>query len=455
MHDGMVVPSVLVLSHQEQRERLRRSCPEAVARSVVAGDPCIDQLRASTAFRETYRQALGIRPGQKLVVVSSTWGRGSLLGSPEPDVLRRALAELPTDEYRVVAAIHPNAWYGHGAWQVHSWLTPFLDAGLLLPVPDTETWKAALVAADVLIGDHGSLTMYGVALGVPCVLGSFPADGVAAGSPMERIGQVLPRLASHRPLGSQLEDALVAQPGDPGLEPLRALVTSRPGESAALLRRLIYQYVHLAEPAAPAATRLVPVPAPVTASRQTPGCPAMFVSVSTTHDGTATTKTTEMTETTRTTETATVRRYPAALQSEAGRHLKAAHLVADLSEPDVRWSRAADVLLLPRGRTPIASAASLQWTRLTGRHPGCSLVVVEESEDGCLTLLPDGRRLSARWAEHPRWADFAIAGSLVYDYVYGHAGSAGRESQRSPAPFGVRASAGDGQEPGLLLITES
>ncbi|MGP8303206.1 hypothetical protein ACTPOK_35815 [Streptomyces inhibens] len=447
------MPSLIVLSHEEQRERLRLGCPEAVPVSVVAGDPCIDQLRASMPFRESYRQALGVGPGRKLVVVSSTWGPGSVLGSAAADVLRRVLAELPADEYRAVVAVHPNAWYGHGAWQLQSWLAPLLDSGLMLPVPATQTWKAALLAADVLIGDHGSLTFYGAALGVPCLLASFPSDVVAAGSPMERLGQLLPTLVPGRPLLSQLGEAIAGGAGNPELERLSQMVTSRPGRSATLLRRLFYEFLRLPEPAAPAATSLVPLPEPLPPARRAPGLPPMFVSVAWAEavgdrdgdrDGDGDGESDAV---------ATVRRYPAALQDRAGRHLAAAHLVADAAEPDIRWSRAADVLLLPLGRTPASSPPRMPcWDEFSGRHPGCSLIAVAEPEDGCLALLPDGRRIRARWHERPDWASFAIAGSLVHDYVYAHDGATKDKGPR--APFRVQVVAGQLLERGLLVISE-
>ncbi|MGK5630129.1 hypothetical protein [Streptomyces sp. URMC 123] len=472
-HDGRVVPSVILLSHDEQRERLRLGCPEAVPLSVVAGDPCIDQLRASAPFRAAYREALGVRPGQRLVVVSSTWGPSSILGGTDAPVLRRALAELPADEFRVVAAVHPNAWYGHGAWQWQNWLAPLLDCGLMLPAPDSETWKAALVAADALIGDHGSLTLYGVALGIPTLLGSFAAEVVADGSPMARLGRVLPRVAARRPLAPQLAEAAAAQADDPELRRVGGLVTSRPGESAALLRRLFYDRLRLAEPPSAASVRPIPLPPRPVPARVAPCLPAAFVSVSLTPAGPGADSPAERGSCARTeagpppgTEppahprttahlAARVRRFPAALQpaGHGDERLATAHLVAEAADPDVRWSRSADVLLLPLGRAPGADALGSGAEGVARRHPGCSLVVREEAEGGCLALLPDGRRLRARWSRRPAWACFAIAGSVLHDLAHDRP-----ESAPGPGPEGagrallVHVEVGGDQEPGLLAV---
>ncbi|UWE10149.1 hypothetical protein [Actinacidiphila bryophytorum] len=430
VHDGEVVPSAIVLSHEEQRERLAASCPQAVPRSVVAGDPCCDQLQASAPFRADYRRALGVRPGQRLVVVSSTWGGGSVLSDGDPDraVLRRALAELPLDEYRVLAAVHPNAWYGHGAWQMQSWLAPLVEHGLILPVPDSQTWKAALLAADRLLGDHGSLTLYGVSLGVPAVLGAFAEAKVAVPSPMARLGELLPRLSPHTGVQAQLEDAAARQPGDAELQDVREALTSHPGRSAALLRQLFYGWLELPEPERPAVPSLVPLPAG-TVGRALPAEPPVFAATGL-RDGVA-----------------HLRRFPAALQRRtAGRHLAGAHLLADVDHPDTEWVGSADVLTVPVGR-PLRTAGADAWGAVFRRYPGLALLAIEQDAGGALLVLRDGRRLRAVWAgERPWWATAAAAASVVHDHVMAVPGPAGAD------PVRIEVWTGDGCGTGLLDV---
>ncbi|WP_405985722.1 hypothetical protein [Streptomyces sp. NBC_00872] len=418
-----------MLSHEEQRDRLAVSCPEAVPVSVVAGDPCFDQLRVSRPFRETYRHALGVRPGQKLIVVSSTWGQESVLASEDPatDVLRRALAELPADEYRVLAAIHPNAWYGHGGWQLQSWLAPLTDCGLLLPSPESETWKAALLAADGFFGDHGSLSMYSVALNVPTILGSFAESKIAPRSPMARLGELLPRLSQHRQVLPQLLEAVADQPDKVELQRLGGTVTSRPGESAALLRHLFYKWLDLPEPAIPASPRVVPVPPANPVRPLSPAAPPMYVSVVPVNGR------------------ATVARYPAAVQRRREeRHLAGTHLVADINDPDSRWPGSADILLVPLGRSR-SSRGPQGRPEAFARYPGCALLAVEEPEDGCLALLRNHLRLRVCWSgRRPWWASAAICASVVHDHVI--------SGPDTHAPARVQVTIGQEAEPGLLDI---
>ncbi|MGW0767292.1 hypothetical protein [Streptomyces sp. NPDC002676] len=429
MHGGEVVPSAIVLSHTEQLARLAAGCPQALPRAVVAGDPCADQLAAGLPFRETYRRALGLRPGQRLLVVSSTWGEGSALGTPPTDLIRRALAELPSDEFRVLAAIHPNAWHRHGVWQWRNWLAPYVDSGLLLPVPETETWKAALCAADHLIGDHGSVTFYGISLGIPCVLGAFEDATVAAGSPMDRLGRLLPRLDRTRPLLPQLRSAADSQPYDPALAEVAGEVTSEPGRAAVLLRRLFYGRLALPEPGHPAVTRPIPVPAPPRPLRQLPYEEAKFVTAS-------------VTERADSPAEVTLCRYPAVHQRAQDRHLAAAHLTADPDDPDVRWPRSADVLLLPLDR--LAGPDALSRAALAARFPGAALVAVEEPDADCLLLPTGGTTLHCRWLRRPEWGSFATAASAAHAWLATAARASGRTR--------LRVRAGSGMEPGLLEL---
>ncbi|MFC7744621.1 hypothetical protein ACFQXA_32200 [Nocardiopsis composta] len=261
--DGVLVPSAFVLSHEEQRERIRRACPEALPAAVVAGDPTFDRLLAGRRWREDYRAALGAADGRRLILVSTTWGPTSLLGR-FPEVLPRLLRELPADEYRVVFVAHPNAWHGHGIWQMRSWLASCERAGLVV-LPPRSGWQAALVAADHVIGDHGSVTFYGAALGTHTMLGAFPHEDLDPDSPIAAFGRAAVLLDEDRPLAGQLaEDAARHRPDR--FAAFTSQLTSVPGGSAAALRTLMYRLMELDEPAGPVRTVPPETPVPVSLS---------------------------------------------------------------------------------------------------------------------------------------------------------------------------------------------
>ncbi|MER5729684.1 hypothetical protein ABT084_15320 [Streptomyces sp. NPDC002138] len=376
LHDGHPIPSAIALSHDEQLARLRHGCPEALPRARVIGDPVVDELRASAPFRPEYRAALGIRPEQKLLLITTTWGPDSLLGSSFR-LIERALAELPQDEFRVLAAVHPNAWYEHGGRQIHDWLRRALRAGLILPHPAGPTWKAALCAADAYVGDHGSLSLYAAALGLPGLLAAFDEDTVAPGSPMDWLGRHLPRVSEDHPLGHQLARAV-------RLPEAAGRVTSRPGEALSLLRTLCYEHLGLPEPAAPCPPRPAPLPAPP-AGAPSPLRPARYVDATVTGAAPG--------------ALVTVRRYPAEVQGRLDAHLgEDAHVVADEAETDPRWRNLAEVLLA-RGSTP---------AELFARHPACAVVATA----GGLVVLRDGRRYRAEGAD-PQTAASALLALLT------------------------------------------
>ncbi|MEU3499613.1 hypothetical protein ABZ726_02185 [Streptomyces hundungensis] len=253
LHQGEPIADAMVLSHPEQLDRLRAACPEAVPTAVLAGDPCFDRMLAARPYRERFRKALGVRRGQRLVLLNSTWNPESLFGDGGgddvlPSLLPRLTAELPADEYRVAAVLHPNIWHGHGPGQIRAWLDRALRAGLTLVDP-LHDWRQALLAADAVIGDHGSVSYYAAALGTPVLLGRVPAGGLDPQSPVAEFVDGAPQLDPHTSLAAQLGVLLARHRPLPG--PAR-LTTSTPGASAALLRGLFYRLIGVPEPRWPA-----------------------------------------------------------------------------------------------------------------------------------------------------------------------------------------------------------
>ncbi|MET9950882.1 hypothetical protein ABZ135_04940 [Streptomyces sp. NPDC006339] len=254
LHEGRPLAAATVLSHPEQLDRLRRDCPEAAATAVLAGDPCFDRMLALHRRRPALRRAFGAGDGRRLVVLNSTWGRASLLGSDTFPVLLRELTEtFPVDEYRLCAVLHPNIWYGHGPGQVRAWLRRAADAGLT-PVDPLGPWRQAVAAADCVIGDHGSVTYYAAALGVPVLLGAFAQRDLDPASPVAALGRAAPRLRPDAPLRPQV-DAVIDGHVPGRYDAFAAAATSDPGASAGLLRSLFHSMLDLPEPVRPARPR--------------------------------------------------------------------------------------------------------------------------------------------------------------------------------------------------------
>ncbi|MFJ8969833.1 hypothetical protein ACIRNS_13370 [Streptomyces anulatus] len=267
--DGAPLADALVLSHPEQFDRLAAACPEALPTAVLAGDPCFDRMLAARPYRDRFRRALGVGRGQRLVLLNSTWSPQSLLGDGNgegagggggddalPALLPRLASELPADEYRVAAVLHPNIWHGHGPGQIRAWLDRARRAGLALIDP-LEDWRQALLSADVVIGDHGSVTYYAAALGTPVLLGAAPVDSLDPDAPIAEFIRTAPGLDVRAPLRGQVDALIESHIPQPG--PMR-FTSSVPGEAAVRLRRAFYGLMAAPEPPGPALLLPLPVP---------------------------------------------------------------------------------------------------------------------------------------------------------------------------------------------------
>src|SRR5262249_24100300 len=87
----------IVTSHPDLCDRLRLDHPEAAERCVVVGDPTYQRMRVSGRRRDQYRRSLRVADERRLVVLSSTWKDGSLLGTWK-ELPRQLLEQLPIDE---------------------------------------------------------------------------------------------------------------------------------------------------------------------------------------------------------------------------------------------------------------------------------------------------------------------------------------------------------------------
>ncbi|UED88327.1 hypothetical protein K4G22_08085 [Streptomyces profundus] len=238
LYRGRVVPDVIGLSHEEQLGRLAASCPAALPRARVVGDPCFDRMRENLDWRDHFRAPFGAVGGRRLVVLNSTWGPHSLIRR-HPDLPLRLVNALPVDEYVVVVVLHPNIWSDDTPFNVSQRLRAARDAGLRVVSPDNG-WQAALIAADLVVGDTGSVSFYGAGLERATMLAASGEAELDPGSPMHAFGRTAPRLDPEGDLLAQLRAAeRDHRPGE-----LRAVTEDAlglPGESARVLQGVFHE----------------------------------------------------------------------------------------------------------------------------------------------------------------------------------------------------------------------
>ncbi|MCX5389232.1 hypothetical protein [Streptomyces sp. NBC_00094] len=364
----------LATSHPDQAEQLVAAHPKAAGRTLLVGDPCFDELAASAGRRPAYRSALGVGENQRLVVVSSTWGPTSLLAE-HPDLPARLLGSLPYDAYRVAAIVHPNVWAAHGSWQLRGNLAAALDAGLLL-VPPVHAWRSVLLAADLVVGDHGSVTLYGAALGRPVLLAAFGSDSVP-GTAAEVLGRHAPRLDPRRDPRPQVEAASEpvarAAYGD-----VAELAFSEPGRALGRLRAALYELLRLPEPSSgpPPVRTLAPVR--LTAEPVTSWQVRTRVSEGAGASGRVVVE---------------VERIPSAVATDPSAPESDGlfvHLACTEAERDLRIVESASVVLAAAPAPAVAAA--LRWIGETlAARPGCLAAAVSLGSGGHLVGLRDGR----------------------------------------------------------------
>ncbi|WP_258341523.1 UDP-N-acetyl glucosamine 2-epimerase [Saccharopolyspora gregorii] len=358
---------LLTLAHESQHRQLLAVRPEVAGNTAVVGDPTFDQLRASLPLRDRFRRELDPR-GRRLVLLSSTWGGESALGRCR-ELARRLCAQLPADEYRVVLAMHPNIWSRYGDLRVRTWFADALDAGVLLLPPDGG-WQAALVAADQVVGDHGSVSLYAACLGKPVLLAAVGSESVP-GTPVEVLARTAAHLDADGDLRAQLAESWRAH--DPARSArLAGQVFAHLGEATGVLREVLYRALDLPVPDGEPPLLQPADPRPY---RREPASFEVF---------------TEFTGPDR----IAVRRYPAAvLRADAPVRESAVprHLAVREDEPRLLRHQSAAVLV--REGTCADEAAALAWTDAArAEFPGAR-VLLAAHPDGMTARIRSGRTM--------------------------------------------------------------
>ncbi|NUR61511.1 MAG: hypothetical protein HOV87_23050 [Catenulispora sp.] len=357
-------PATIGLAHADDAARLAARAPDLGEAARVVGDPCWDRLAASRHRRAAYRRALGTGDA-RLVVLSSTWGPRSLF-SRHTDLAARLTAALPWDSWRVAMVLHPGVRARHGEDAVTRWLRPALDRGLLLLDADDE-WRAGLIAADAVIGDHGSVTLYGAALGVPTAFACFGWEEVDPEAAIARLGHKGFYFDADGPLLEQVTELS----GEPGEAPLADQLFAHQGSSLERIAEVAYGLMEVPRPRNSAGTtgptRATAVPIP----RQAQPTPmAWWFTTRPSGTGIA------------------VDRYPVSESMPSG-----ARLLAHIHAPDPRHPALATIVV---GTLDLAA------------YPGAYIAV-----DGDTLVLRSGEKLVAESALDP-----AVVATALHTWVF-------------------------------------
>ncbi len=384
IHNGDVVPTTIGISHVDQHAQLAARCPPAASRTALIGDPALDRLLASRHRRPQYRADLG-GTGRTVVLLASTWGPESLLGR-FPHLPEQVAKALPVDEYRVAAVLHPGVWAAHSAWQIRAWLARATAAGVQVISPDR--WQSALIAADCVVSDQGSIALYAAALDVPLLLTPGDSAQTVPDSPLALLAAKATRLDVTGDLSHQFGSLGAAYP-DRTWRDLALTAAGQPGESAPILRALLYRLLDLPEPGEAAE---FPPADPPPGSAEPPV--ALVVGATEQDDNDD--------------NIVVLHRFPAAEHGPPRPDLDYRHLAVDVTQGSFRQLAAASVLICRDPNDFLATA-----TELLARWPDARLVATVRDPATCLVCTRD-ELLAMTTLAHPAGFDPSLLASLAF-----------------------------------------
>ncbi len=213
----------------------------------VVGNLRDDAMLRMCERREQIRAGMGIKAGEKVVFVLSTWGPACLWQTVGDAVLAQSRKLL--DEFRFILNAHPHEYRpkppGERVWG--EVVRAQRQHAYLVREPDAD-WAPYMVACDVLLTDHTSLALHGALLGRPAVYVPVSDELLEPGSLVWQYRHLSPVVRLDcSDLRERLTEALASYP----LEPLQRLsreINSCPGQASDLVRHEVYQLLGLAQP---------------------------------------------------------------------------------------------------------------------------------------------------------------------------------------------------------------
>lgn len=167
---GAPLYRALFVGSEWERTLAVQQQPSYSDRTFAVGDLRLDALQAMVSQREAIRRRMGIAPGEKVVLVISSWGESSLLDSYSDEVV--SFLSKPPPGVRPLLSVHQFA-RKTPAWarlvpQLRPWQETSSSNDEHVGLLDYR-WEEPLAAVDGCIFDHSSLAFYAAGIDVPIV----------------------------------------------------------------------------------------------------------------------------------------------------------------------------------------------------------------------------------------------------------------------------------------------
>ncbi len=243
MHRGRVFFSRMFEASEDAAHWAMAYNPALKGRVVAVGDLAADRLLALRSERERLRSEMGYIPNERVVLFQSTFGPSSLMETYGRGVIEALVRLASTGGLKCILQSHPKHWAGPDSTWRDILLSQEGKPGVRI-LHAGEDWVPAMIASDLAVTDHTSLTLTYSLLGKPILFFQHPDTVHLPGGPFEHLARILPRLSSPENLAADLDRAEREFPASE-VAKVTEIILSYPGEAAPRMRRELCKSLNL------------------------------------------------------------------------------------------------------------------------------------------------------------------------------------------------------------------
>jgi len=209
----------------------------------VVGNLRADELIRLNQEREAVRQQLGLQKKDRVLLICSTWGPDSLIQRFGTTLLKE-ISNI-SETYKVYLLIHPlnDRVEFSGRSTILECLDVYERNGIARRVDPKESPLPYLVAADIVLSDHGSLSLYYALLERPLLFVPFATeDLIIKESLIWKFYELQERYYPNLSLGDQLDCAMKNFPAEQHKKTAKLLI-DEPGHAKQRIRAEIAKFL--------------------------------------------------------------------------------------------------------------------------------------------------------------------------------------------------------------------
>ena len=191
--DGKVRYTNIQVTSDADKELAIEINPKLSEKVIVVGNLRSDALLEKLLNRDKIRNDLGIGKEEKLVFIVSTWGPHCLFNTMGNVILAEALKLM--GQFHFALSIHPleHSLQIKNSTNWESYLSSLQKEGFFILKPG-DNWDKFIVACDIILTDHTSLSLYGAAMYKPYIYVPVPENLIQKNGLTWQLMQISPCL---------------------------------------------------------------------------------------------------------------------------------------------------------------------------------------------------------------------------------------------------------------------